>query len=90
MKAAKRLVFGICQKLVHVDKVAHPIRGYCVQLGAVAEMIVREQRLHQIHTPVLKLMIKIDGRPFWGKESFWFDLSLCMLVKFHNYMCLLK
>jgi len=67
MKAVKRMVFDVCRKVIGIKKVCLPIRGYCVELAPVVEMIAREQRLHQVSSPVIKLMIKIDGRPFWGK-----------------------
>ena len=75
IKAVKRVVFGVCKRLMGVEKVSLPIQGYCVKFAPVVEMIVREQRLHQLSSPVIKLMIKIDGRPFWGKES----LHVCCL-----------
>ena len=67
IKAVKKMVFGVCRGIM--KKVSLPIPGYMVQLAPVMELIAREQRLHQLSSPVIKLMLKIDGRPFWGKES---------------------
>ena len=50
-----------------VKKVAPPIQGFSVNLSSVVELIVREQRLHQLSSHALRLMMKLDGRPFWGK-----------------------
>ena len=59
-----------------IQKLSPPITGYSVQLAPVMELIAREQRLHQLSFPVMKLKLKIDGRPFWGKESITTDHSL--------------
>ena len=69
IKAMKKMVFGVCTVLMRIQKVSPPIPGYSVQLP-------REQRLHQLSSPVIMLMLKIDGRPFWGKESITTDYSL--------------
>ena len=66
MKATKKVIFGLCKEYVGVRKVAPPLQGYQVELYPVCEMIVREQRQHQIYLPTLDLMIKLDGRPFCG------------------------
>ena len=50
MKAAKKVIFGVCKEYMDVKK-----------------LIVCEQRLHRVCSPTLKLLIKIDGRPFYGK-----------------------
>ena len=55
-----------------VKMVSPPIPGYSVQLALVVELIAREH----LSSPVIKLMLKIDGRPFWGKESITTDYSL--------------
>lgn len=54
------------KEYIGVHKLTVPIKGYEVDMFAVAEFIVREQRLNQIAEPLLNLMVKIDGRPFWG------------------------
>ena len=68
MKAIKRMIFGVCKEYVGVKKVALPLRGFGVDMVPVIEMILCEQRLHKTSEPVLKLMVKIDGRPFWGND----------------------
>ena len=65
IKAARQLVFSTVRELMGVHRLTIPIKGW-VDMFAVAAFIVREQRLHQIAQPELQLMIKIDGRPFWG------------------------
>ena len=67
IKAVKKMVFGVCRALMRVQKVSPPIPGYSVQLAPVVELIAREERLHQLCSRVIKLMLKIDGRHFWGK-----------------------
>ena len=76
------MVFGVCKQLMGVQKVSLLIQGYCVKFAPVVELITREQRLHQLSSPVIKLVIKIDGRPFWGKES----LHVCCLLIFTKTM----
>ena len=71
----KKMVFGVCTVLMRIQKVSPPIPGYSVQLAPVMEFIAREQRLHQLSS-VIMLMLKIDGRPFWGEESITTDYSL--------------
>ena len=63
IKAAKRMVFGVCKEYMRV-KVAPAIKGFSVSLSSVVELIVREQRLHQLTSHVLRLTMKLDGRQF--------------------------
>ena len=67
MKAAKKVIFGVCKEYMDMKKVPTPLQGYQVDLYPVLELIVREQRLHKVCSPTLKLLIKIDGRSFCGK-----------------------
>ena len=67
IRAAKKMVFGAFKEYMGVKKVAPPIQGFSVNLSSVVELIVREQRLHQLSSHALRLMMKLDGRPFWGK-----------------------
>ena len=66
IKAVKKMAFGVCRALMEVQKVSPPIPGYSVQLAPVVELIAGEQRLHQLSSPVIKLMLKIDGRTLLG------------------------
>ena len=59
-----------------IQKVSPPIPGYSVQLAPIVELIASEQRLHQLSSPVIELMLEIDGRIFWGKESITTNYSL--------------
>ena len=69
MKAARQLVFSIVKDCIGINRLSIPIKGYGVNLSAVMELIIREQRLHQMSRPIVQLMIKIDGRPFWGLSN---------------------
>ena len=69
MKAARKLVFSIVKDCIGINRLSIPIKGYGVNLSAVMELIIREQRLHQMSRPIVQLMIKIDGRPFWGLSN---------------------
>ena len=60
------MIFGVCREYIDVQRVLVPLKGFAVNIFSALEMIVREQKLHKMSSPVLKLMIKIDGRPFWG------------------------
>ena len=88
MKAAKKVIFGVCKEYVGVRKVAPPLQGYQVELYPVCEAIVREQRLHQICLPTLNLMIKLDGRPFCGNviwRLFYFFYCFFFPAIYHYY-----
>ena len=80
MKAAKKVVFGAVHDIIGVEKVSFPLQGYGVQLAPVVEMIVREQRLHQVQSAKVYLNIKIDGRPFWGNYCTHLDVCTCTLL----------
>lgn len=69
MKAARQLVFSIVKDCIGINRLSIPIKGYGVNLSAVMELIIRGQRLHQMARPIVQLMIKIDGRPFWGLSN---------------------
>ena len=59
-----------------VKRVALPLKGFAVDIFPVLELVIREQRLHKMDSPVLQLMLKIDGRPFWGNDfSIFFFLA---------------
>ena len=58
MKAAKRLIFGIAKQLFQVSKVTYPLQGFGVHLPSVVELIIRDQRLHQVDRSVVSLNIK--------------------------------
>ena len=75
MKAARQMLFSTVQHYVGVNSLCIPIKGYGIDMLAMGELIVREQRLHQISKPELHLIIKIDVRPFWGDTFFYFSLS---------------
>lgn len=69
IKAAKKVIFDVASNAVGIKKTPHPLQGFQVDIFSVVELIVRQQRLHQISAQVIQLMIKIDGRPFWGRDQ---------------------
>ena len=76
MKAIKKEIFGVCRDYMGVKRVALPLKGFAVDIVPVLELLIREQRLHKMDSPVLQLMLKIDGRPFWGNDfSIYFFFS---------------
>jgi len=68
MKAIKEMIFGVYRRHVGVERVAVPLKGFAVNTFPVVELIIREQRLHGLSSPLLQLVIKIDGRSFWGNN----------------------
>ena len=74
IKAVKKMVFGVCRALMGIEKVSPPIPRYSVQLAPVVELIAREQRLHQLSSPVIKT--KVNAENWWGKESITTDHSI--------------
>ena len=61
-----------------------PLTGYGVKLASVVELIVREQRLHQVNMPTISLIIKIDGKPFWGNNTMNCDFLLLSAIFIYN------
>ena len=59
------MVFGVCRQYIGVKRVA-----------LVHELIIREQMLHRMASPTLQLMLKIDGRPFWGNDQEFIEFNL--------------
>ena len=56
--------------------------GSQVNLASVIVWIIREQRLHKVDKKEVEFNIKLDGRPFWGKNI----LAIVGLnYIFHNY-----
>lgn len=77
MKAIKKVIFGVCRDYMGVRRVALPLKGFAVDIFPVLELVIREQRLLKMDSPVLQLMLKIDGRPFWGNDfSIFFFLFI--------------
>ena len=70
MKAAKKVIFGVYKEYAGVRKMAPPLLGYQVELYPVCEMIMREQRLHQIYLPVLLLALHFCGNVIWRRFIF--------------------
>ena len=70
MKAARQMVFSTVRHCIGVNSLCIPIKGYGIDMLAMGELIVREQRLHQMSKPDLHLIIKIDGTPYSGVTLF--------------------
>ena len=51
IKAAKKVVFGVCKEYMGVKKVAPPIQGFSVNLSSVVEVIVRGNDKTRSPTP---------------------------------------
>lgn len=79
MKAAKKVIFGVSKAYIGVRKVPPPLQGFSVDLYSVVELIVREQRLHKVSSSSLLLLLKLDGRPFWGN-----DIICCPYILYHH------
>ena len=79
MKAARQMVFSTVRHYIGVNTLCIPIKGYGNDMLVMGELIVREQRLHKISKPKLHLIIKIDGRPFWGNTFFLFESFMFIL-----------
>lgn len=90
MKAVKKVIFGVCRDLMGVKRVPLPLKGFRVDMVPVLELVIREQRLHRMDSPVLQLMLKIDGRPFWGNDFSSYN-SYCFVsfLLFINLVCFL-
>ena len=50
-----------------------------MDMSSVVELIVREQRLHKVSSSSLQLMLKLDGRPFWGNVH---DSNCMLFIQF--------
>ncbi|XP_078384134.1 uncharacterized protein LOC144666603 [Oculina patagonica] len=69
IKAIRRVIFKVVKKSFGVKSLPEPITGSQVDLSSVVTWIIREQRLHKMDTENMELNIKLDGRPFWGKDQ---------------------
>ena len=52
MKAVKKMIFGVCREYTGVHTVVLPLKGFAVNMFSALEMIVREQKLHKMSSPV--------------------------------------
>lgn len=63
------MVFAIVRRTFGVQSLPQDyLIGSQVNLASVIVWIIREQRLHKVDKEEVELNIKLDGRPFWGKN----------------------
>lgn len=63
------MIFTIVKKSLGLNDTPKPLKGKQVELQNVLVWLIREQRLHGLDHKDVEINIKLDGRPFWGKES---------------------
>ena len=70
------MLFDATSRTMLVANLSGPIQGAQVNLIAALEWCIREMRLHQLdgiggnlQTKKLDFNLKLDGRPFWGKNN---------------------
>jgi len=68
IKAVRKVVFTVVKRTFGVKPLSDRLIGSQVDLASVIVWIIREQRLHKVDKEVVELNIKLDGRPFWGKN----------------------
>lgn len=62
-------MFGNVQKLLEIKPIQDPdIPGFQVALEPVVQWLVRDLRLHGQLNNEIQLSLKLDGRPFFGKN----------------------
>ena len=67
--ALRRGISEVTKDLFEIEKIDPEILGYGVSLKSVTAWITREMRLHGNVATDLILNLKVDGRPFFGKEE---------------------
>ena len=76
MKAAWQMVLSTIRHYIGVNSLCIPLKGYGIHMLIMGELIVREQDCNRyISKSELHLMIKTDGRPFWGNTLFYLSLT---------------
>lgn len=49
----KKVIFDVDKEYIGAKRVVLPLKGFGVNMFSVLEMVVREQRLHKMSSPVL-------------------------------------
>ena len=75
IKAVRRMIFTIVKKTLGLHETPKPLKGRQVALQNVLVWLIREQRLHGLDEKDVEINIKLDGRPFWGKQAGSFSNS---------------
>lgn len=74
MKAIKGLYFSTVEELFSVVPTDdETIPGYFVGLGQVITWLIRELRLHGNNKQSIVMNLKLDGRPFAGNQSYYYN-----------------
>jgi len=63
------MIFVILRKTLGLCETPKPLKGRQVALQNVLVWMIREQRLHGLDQKDVEINIKLDGRPFWGKDQ---------------------
>ena len=69
------MIFTIVKKTLGLHDTPKPLKGRQVALQNVLVWLIREQRLHGLDEKDVEINIKLDGRPFWGKQAGSFSNS---------------
>ena len=68
----KSTIFQSTRNIMKVRDLRNPIDGGQVSLVSVLAWCIREMRLNKLDNAngnELKFNLKLDGRPFWGKQN---------------------
>ena len=69
IKALRSMVFEKVRTILDIKKIEDPdIPGYQVSLGRILTWMIRELRLHGPVEKEIALLLKLDGRPFFGES----------------------
>lgn len=64
------MIFGVVKKAMGIRPLRNGApRGYEVNLSAAVAWVAREARLHQPDSDTLEANLKLDGRPFFGRNQ---------------------
>lgn len=67
--ALRQGVFSVTRSLMNVSSLPAEVPGFEVNLENVAVWVIREMRLHGSLPEDILFNLKIDGRPFFGKDQ---------------------
>lgn len=70
IKAVRKMIFGIVRKALHIRPLPNGApQGHQVSLSTAVAWAARETRLHHPDQQTLELNLKLDGRPFFGRQQ---------------------
>jgi len=67
--ALRKGLFNVTRNLIDIERLPPQVPGYEVNLKKVAIWVIREMRLHGSLPDDIVFNLKIDGRPFFGKDQ---------------------